>query len=476
MAQQNINIGAAPNDNTGDPPRTAAAKINSNFSEVYTAVGTMAPLANAALTGTPTAPTPTLTDNTTKLATTAFVKGQGYLTTAPVISVAGQTGVVTLAAGDLTATGTKNATTFLRGDNTWAVPAGGGGSAAISYTANVMRDFGAIFDGASHPLSQRYGTLAAAKVVYPHATALTQEIDWAALQGAINSVEARGDRGGVVEIPNAGIGKFNETVTMNPRRTSIWGEGTILDFSGIGYTNKPGFLCRCDTGSRYGHSKHWMSGLEIVGPGQNGAQLGTTAFLFDTTVDFQSTRQALEHMTIKSWPRAFNYANRCYLVKTHDVDIYDCTEGLYFGTGLADAGENYTYNQGAIYNCGTAIRNIGGAGIQFIGTSLDYNGVISSGSWGEMHFIGCHLEHASKSTWQIEQNGNCSTFVGCWYFVNGTNTAAAFKTATGATIIWEGGRARGLGSSPHQGTGTFLKGSYTTLAGGGASDNIFGAA
>jgi len=37
-------------------------------------------LASPAFTGTPTAPTPTTADNTTKLATTAFVKAQGYLT------------------------------------------------------------------------------------------------------------------------------------------------------------------------------------------------------------------------------------------------------------------------------------------------------------------------------------------------------------------------------------------------------------
>lgn len=34
---------------------------------------------------------------------------------------------------DLTATGTKDATTFLRGDNTWAVPAGGGGGGATDH-------------------------------------------------------------------------------------------------------------------------------------------------------------------------------------------------------------------------------------------------------------------------------------------------------------------------------------------------------
>jgi hypothetical protein len=37
MTQQTINIGTAPNDNTGDPARTAFTKTNSNFTELYTA-------------------------------------------------------------------------------------------------------------------------------------------------------------------------------------------------------------------------------------------------------------------------------------------------------------------------------------------------------------------------------------------------------------------------------------------------------
>lgn len=35
MAQQTINIGAIPNDGSGDPLRTAFTKINSNFTELY---------------------------------------------------------------------------------------------------------------------------------------------------------------------------------------------------------------------------------------------------------------------------------------------------------------------------------------------------------------------------------------------------------------------------------------------------------
>ena len=39
MAKQDLNIGAAPNDGTGDPLRDAMDKVNDNFGELYTALG-----------------------------------------------------------------------------------------------------------------------------------------------------------------------------------------------------------------------------------------------------------------------------------------------------------------------------------------------------------------------------------------------------------------------------------------------------
>jgi hypothetical protein len=65
------------------------------------------------------------------------------------------------------------------------------GFTPISYTTSRPLDprdeYGGIGDGASHPLSSVYGSLAAAQVRYPHATALTDEIDWCAIQGVINA-------------------------------------------------------------------------------------------------------------------------------------------------------------------------------------------------------------------------------------------------------------------------------------------------
>jgi hypothetical protein len=65
-----------------------------------------APLASPVFTGDARAVTPASSDNDTSIATTAFVKAQGYLTSAPVISVAGRTGAVTLANTDISGLGT----------------------------------------------------------------------------------------------------------------------------------------------------------------------------------------------------------------------------------------------------------------------------------------------------------------------------------------------------------------------------------
>lgn len=50
-----------------------------------------------------------------------------------------------------------------------------------------LKQFGAIGDGTSHPLSERFADLASAQAVYPRATALTDEIDWCAAYAAIDS-------------------------------------------------------------------------------------------------------------------------------------------------------------------------------------------------------------------------------------------------------------------------------------------------
>lgn len=55
-----------------------------------------------------------------------------------------------------------------------------------------VKDFGAIGDGNSHPLAELYPTLSAAQAAYTGVgvTSLTQQVDWAATQAAINAATA----------------------------------------------------------------------------------------------------------------------------------------------------------------------------------------------------------------------------------------------------------------------------------------------
>jgi hypothetical protein len=80
-------------------PVTSVAGRTGAISLAVADVSGAAPLASPALSGTPTAPTATLGTNTTQIATTAFVLANAPA--APVTSVAGKTGVVTLVAADV---------------------------------------------------------------------------------------------------------------------------------------------------------------------------------------------------------------------------------------------------------------------------------------------------------------------------------------------------------------------------------------
>jgi len=90
---------------------------------------TYAPLASPVFTGDARAVTPATSDNDTSIATTAFVKAQGYITSAPVTSVAGRTGAVTLSNTDISGLGTlavindapSNGSQYARKNAAWDV-------------------------------------------------------------------------------------------------------------------------------------------------------------------------------------------------------------------------------------------------------------------------------------------------------------------------------------------------------------------
>ncbi len=90
---------ASPNGAAGAPTFRSLVSTDipniaeSQVTNLTTDLAAKAPLASPAFTGTPTAPTPATADNSTRIATTAYVQGQGYLSSA-VTSFNGQAGAV----------------------------------------------------------------------------------------------------------------------------------------------------------------------------------------------------------------------------------------------------------------------------------------------------------------------------------------------------------------------------------------------
>jgi hypothetical protein len=127
--------------------------------------------------------------------------------------------------------------------------------------------YGAVADGSAHPLSERYGTLAAAQAVYPFATSLTQQIDYCACKQASNvafgaDAAEHGNTNRhlnkILRIP-AGNYWFGDDTWLirnlvggriegaGELATTIRGNETILAFDGIWYTKIGYFSVQCST-------------------------------------------------------------------------------------------------------------------------------------------------------------------------------------------------------------------------------------
>jgi hypothetical protein len=140
--------------------------------------------------------------------------------------------------------------------------------------------FGAIADGLSHPLSAAAPgrSLAEWQSTYPHAGALTDEVDWCALQAAVNAAKAAG--GGVVR----GSGRFvvNKTVMFPECSQGISKTGgrpqSSVSFSGSGteatqvwaLSDFGGYIFDCENRfvTQWGSSGVWEN-FSIIGPGGN---------------------------------------------------------------------------------------------------------------------------------------------------------------------------------------------------------------
>jgi len=113
------------------------------------ALALKANLASPTFTGVPAAPTPLSTDDSTAIATTAFVKDQGYVTSSGVTSVSG-TAPITSSGGDTPAIGISAATTSAAGsmsstDKTKLNGIAAGAQVNVATNLTTARDGGEVY-------------------------------------------------------------------------------------------------------------------------------------------------------------------------------------------------------------------------------------------------------------------------------------------------------------------------------------------
>lgn len=314
-----------------------------------------------------------------------------------------------------------------------------------------VAEFGAIGDGTSHPLSERYASLPLAQVDYPHATATTQTIDWAAIQGALNYAATYGR---TVELDSDRRYHIGVDTVLFPRFSNLVGGGFGSQIIYSGTTA----AIKADPAT--GFVTNWRAKLaEFTLRASNASS--TRGIWLKDVADVE-----LDHVVIDGRPTDTDPATgfteaglyldssaapngACITISLHQCYILSCV-----GDGIKTAAVN-TMNSIQIQQC-RIIQNLGW-GIRFQGQAraltISHNKAIEGNAAGQVQILGflgleiCanYFEHAgagiqidllaSNESWGVEIHGN--HFQG-----SGTGTGVKLGTTANSFNV-EGGNIKG---------------------------------
>jgi len=208
----------------------------------------------------------------------------------------------------------------------------------------TVNDFGAIGDGTLHTVAEwigagkRFANLAALQVVYPHVTATTDSIDWAAIQAALNSIT--GYFGTAVLVQDAQY-VINRPVIAR-RGRNILGDGSpeiIADFSGSGWAGDYAALqflidtepTNIGLNEAFGQ---FSGGFRLTG--KNNAGIVSTGVKFYTNMEIEvglATNYSwlwgrFSNVIIRRFDTAINM-RECWNSSFSLVKVIDCRRGVF---------------------------------------------------------------------------------------------------------------------------------------------------
>lgn len=213
--------------------------------------------------------------------------------------------------------------------------------------------FGVVGDGYLHPLSERFSTLVDAQVVYPFVTSLTQSLDYAGIQAALNS------GAGTVEIPDGTflvsekltipvgvrvVGRGQNSVIKLTANISLIDQTSAFVFThcrvliNSGYTQTATVIkLDANTGSAY-----QMNSIDLTGTTVVGNNADCVAFHFKCTNGSYMAYNNMHDLAVV----AEGVQQACILLEVDNSGSY--IQGNTFGNlNLIRGGVRYIYNGAA---------------------------------------------------------------------------------------------------------------------------------
>ncbi|TSB48538.1 hypothetical protein [Alkalicoccobacillus porphyridii] len=282
---------------------------------------------------------------------------------------------------------------------------------------NVLNHaFGAYGDGESHPLSAQFKTLEEAREVYPHATSLNDEVDWCAIQKAINYVELRAtlkvysstlrlmyNTEGLKEVylPSGIYLLGTKTLSINVSTTSLIGNGSFLD------CRNTNLGIRLYGGDHVGRIQNFTTLKDINLFGNRGS--GSTAILLRGESSDRSVQWInCENINIQHFGTALKFERNAHQINFFNFTSSRCEINIHVANE-SNMGERLTFIGGTISDSTLNIfMECMNGSIKLTNVSIDYSDQYIKVTGGRVSLANCHIEGSSDVAHGIEVYGNAS--------------------------------------------------------------------